>query len=374
MRLEAAMRERMMAKRRAFTLVELLVVIAIIGILIALLLPAIQAAREAARRTQCKNNLKQIGLATQGFVGVYKFFPLGGTVPWPQFDNYFHGKKPNGPLEQGLGWPYQIMPFIEEQSAQQNAAAVTDGALAANEAIAKFPIAAYNCPSRRGPTPHFAADKNLNSWLIDYAAILAGPSRNEAKAVDPANSDLPKDFDQLLNTPWNSISFLHWGCDQCKSILPGCVSTSFRNATYRGIIQRSDYNGYGADNPLNCHVGFTKKVGFSHITDGTSKTIWVSEKRLRPSEYQSGNGWDDRGWSDGWDYDLVRSTMWPLASDDEEPVEDKLAYALGSAHPGGVNAVFADGSVHAISYDIDRETLNLLGNRSDGETVDASSL
>src|SRR3954467_6058433 len=108
-------------KRAAFTLVELLVVIAIIGILVALLLPAIQAAREAARRTQCKNNLKNIGLSIHNLYSTFKFFPTGGIANDPIIINYLRDTQsvpnplgrvgpPNGPLEQGLGWMYQILP------------------------------------------------------------------------------------------------------------------------------------------------------------------------------------------------------------------------------------------------------------------------
>ena len=86
-----------------FTLVELLVVIAIIGVLVSLLLPAINAAREAARRTECTNNLRQLGLALANYHGANKRFPTGvagGEVARP---------------EQGYGWAVALLPFLEEQ-------------------------------------------------------------------------------------------------------------------------------------------------------------------------------------------------------------------------------------------------------------------
>src|ERR1700722_15988663 len=101
--------------RRGLSLVELLVVIAIVGLLVALLLPAVQAAREAARRTQCTNNLKQIGLALHNFVAARKFFPAGYvsnpadasmTPIDPNFD------------DAGLGWSWLVllMPYTEEST------------------------------------------------------------------------------------------------------------------------------------------------------------------------------------------------------------------------------------------------------------------
>ena len=367
-------------KRTGFTLVELLVVIAIIGILVALLLPAIQAAREAARRSQCKNNLKQIGLATLNFHDTHKFFPLGGTGRWPNYDKYFTGGKPNGPRTQGLSWPYQLQPFLEEQAAQQNAAAITnDTTKAGLKAIAAHPVAGYNCPSRRGPTLHRDETEDLNTWLMDYAAAQPGPSRREAETVGGSNSDLPKSFSNLLTSPWDEVNFLFNGCNNCQDDLgPGCnTGNQWPNATYRGIIQRSDWKAYKADNPLNCHYGFGRTVNIAQVIDGTSKTVWVSEKRLQPADYETGAGWDDRGWTDGWDYDVIRSTMWPVAQDENEPAGDELdalRWAFGSAHPGGINAVFADGSVQTISYGVDQELFNLLGHREDGEPIRTDAL
>src|SRR5687768_383902 len=109
------MAQRIQAGRiaRGFTLVELLVVIAIIGVLVALLLPAIQAAREAARRSQCKNNLKQLGLACQLHVDTHKFLPSGGWGDW------WVGCPDMGAGENQPGtWTYQLLSFIEETASR----------------------------------------------------------------------------------------------------------------------------------------------------------------------------------------------------------------------------------------------------------------
>lgn len=101
------------AHRRGFTLVELLVVIAIIGILVALLLPAVQSARESANRTECSNNMKQIGLGFQGHLDIHKFFPTGGNH-WRYPPEFTNGTPDIAP-QQRCGWGYQILPYVEQQ-------------------------------------------------------------------------------------------------------------------------------------------------------------------------------------------------------------------------------------------------------------------
>src|SRR6478736_2966650 len=133
-----------------FTLVELLVVIAIIGILVALLLPAIQAARESGRRAQCQNHLKQIGLAMHNHISSLSVFPTGGDGYNPDIRNYLTGTDvnnpanstgvPNGPNQQGLGWGYQLLPYLEEDALK---GITTMGRLASAK------VALYFCPSRR---------------------------------------------------------------------------------------------------------------------------------------------------------------------------------------------------------------------------------
>lgn len=152
--------------RRAFTLVELLVVIAIIGLLVTLLLPAVQSAREAARRSQCQNNLKQLGLAAMNLESAHGHFPSGGwdwdRAPTFEADNPLVGEK------QQAGWGFQLLPFLEESDIWKSEPRI---AIAA-------PINAFFCPSRREPQIVLFADHyappitggDLAHGLCDYAA------------------------------------------------------------------------------------------------------------------------------------------------------------------------------------------------------------
>ena len=99
-------------------------------------------ARQLAE-SQCKNNLKQIGVAVLNLESTQKIFPTGGDAPWPLVEWFSNGTKANGPRRQGLSWAFQVLPYLEE-------GAVYD--IASTEKIAQSPITLYYCPSRRPPT------------------------------------------------------------------------------------------------------------------------------------------------------------------------------------------------------------------------------
>ncbi|MGI9456235.1 MAG: DUF1559 domain-containing protein [Aeoliella sp.] len=151
----------------AFTLVELLVVIAIIGVLVALLLPAVQAAREAARRTQCVNQLKQMGLAMLNYENTRGEFPTGGTEPW-------HDQGPDTlKFSKGYGWMVQILPYVEQGALQSISAGYGEGDKDRDQVVRSTPVSLYFCPSKRGPIvrvlPASAEDCSQGCALNDYA-------------------------------------------------------------------------------------------------------------------------------------------------------------------------------------------------------------
>jgi prepilin-type processing-associated H-X9-DG protein len=340
-----------------FTLVELLVIIAIIGILIALLLPAIQSAREAARRTNCRNNLKQMGLALQNHHQVRRSFPTGGTLPWSgtggsstmPIVNIDANGKPHGPDKQTMGWGFQLLPFMEHESLYQ-----TPGTAAQRcAAVRKTPVPIYNCISRRTATKHVQTGDSLTpnateSVLMDYAAAI--PSRN-ILATQPDG-----DANALWqDPPGDRARFIPYG------------------RKYNGVIVRTNWD-MGAIPPRA--VGSTPPVRIKDVTDGTSKTFVIGEKRVYTGRYDAGDWGDDCGWSDGWDPDIMRLTSFRYQQDwmetnSTDPGYDN--YCFGSSHSGGMGAVFADGSVRTIAYTVLPAIFNRLGDRRDALPLDNSA-
>jgi prepilin-type N-terminal cleavage/methylation domain-containing protein len=363
--------------RRGFTLVELLVVIAIIGILVALLLPAIQAAREAARRSQCTNNLKQIGLGIQNHHDTRKSFPSAGTNS-EDFYTVVATVAALKPTMGRYGWGYQILPYIEENNIYQAARGFTPiepiPALG-NRALMEMPVQVYTCPSR-GPRVATIADGTLIS-LGDYAGVMFG----------------------YLGDQWMTNFF--------SSGNPVALKTQ-SDYTWRSIIVKSG------------HYDGTKYRAFriiraKDVTDGLSKTIAIMEKSAWAGDYNP-TGTLSENWHEtpGWAHNAHNPNMRSMrgdngsafgngnynryyesqpASDSDDLVGGKLRGGansanpdpqgseqfenFGSAHPGIMHAVFGDGSVRALVIDIDATqggTLFRLGCRDDGLTIQDGSL
>jgi prepilin-type N-terminal cleavage/methylation domain-containing protein/prepilin-type processing-associated H-X9-DG protein len=339
------------AESRAFTLVELLVVITIIGILISLLLPAVQGAREAARRIQCSNHLKQMALAIHSHVAAKDVFPTGGTIPWARLEDYSTNGLPWGPEKQGLGWGFQILPYIEQQAVYN---------LPTQVQVEQSAISVFFCPSRRpithgSSTPWYPVPAGYTyAVLMDYAGATSG---------DPP---------AVTNDDPHTLEFSFWQANSVDDRNGYVVSHGKR---WHGMLVRTNWDR--ASDPPG-PAGSTSPFGFARIPDGASNTLLLGEKRLNPANYYSGAWHDDRGWSDGWDPDTVRSTAYPPGADTDKPVigvggqEIDLGFAFGSAHSGAFNVAMADGSVRTLSYSIDRTIFNYLGQRDDGQTIDAS--
>jgi prepilin-type N-terminal cleavage/methylation domain-containing protein len=298
-------------RRGAFTLIELLVVIAIIGILIGLLLPAVQKVREAANRVRCQNNLKQMGLACHNHNDVHGLLPSGGLGWWQ--DRYV---LPTGTPAvydcQTWGWAYQILPFIEQDSLWRMPAG-QEGTLAAST------VKTFFCASRRQPMCY-----NNFSW---------GAPQGNAKMDYAGNGG--------TNGGW-------WGFTNGVNSLDGMFVPSSNGA------------------PTG-QTGSGMTTSVAQVPDGTANTMLIAEKYLVHPTY--GDCDDDQGWTDGWDNDTICFSSRSLPIQDGTNPSGSCGLIFGSAHSGAMQSVFADGSVHPISYSISATTWANLCNRQDGNPL-----
>jgi prepilin-type N-terminal cleavage/methylation domain-containing protein/prepilin-type processing-associated H-X9-DG protein len=315
----------MQQNRSAFTLVELLVVIAIIGILIALLMPAVQAARESARQTQCKNNLKQMGVGALQHVAAYGRYPAGGWG-WSWVGDPDQGAGQNQPG----GWIYNLLPYVEQQALHDSGVGQpSTQKMAAATIMTATPLPMLYCPSRRAVLGYTQTQVPFNA----NSTPLNARSDYAANAGDTGG-------DEFFSGP--------------SSISQGMDPTyTWDNTTgYTGIcFERS-------------------MIRVDHVTDGTSHTYLIGEKYLNPDSYTNGaDAADNENAYVGMDNDLYRVAEAP-------PMQDVSGigdtFVSGSAHSGGCNFVFCDGSVHMISYSIDLSVHAQLANRKDGIPLDES--
>ncbi len=360
-------RDPLSSSRRGFTLVELLVVIAIIGVLVALLLPAVQAAREAARRIQCSNHLRQIGLACANFEVTHKHYPSGG---W-RFNWTADPDRGYGPDQPG-SWMYNILDFIEQQNLRQLGAGTAMNSAARREAsiqLHQTPVSTYNCPSRGRPAVTIARWLSVReqTWLANVAQ-----SEGIVKADYAASSGDTLESDALNMYAPSSYA------DQRDSLWT--VTNDPDRPTSRGQPDNSRFFQSGI-------MFYRSKLEVQQIEDGTSNTYLAGEKWVNSDGYDGviqtnspGYSWgDNQSMYTGYDWDNQRVAWHPDAVGDQEdyqPSQDRAGLGapqpegkFGSAHPGGFNMAFADGSVQWVAFDIDPLTHRWQANRSDGQVI-----
>jgi len=311
--------------RRGFTLIELLVVIAIIAILVALLLPAVQQAREAARRSQCQNNLKQIGLALHNYHDVYRCFPPGGVTI---------GRCCGTPSR--ISWTISLLPYLDQSNLFNRYNSNLPNEHTANKFVREQYVDVYRCPSDvstdKLAIPASGPGRRLQYAPGSYRAVSGRTRRHPNWA----------DNEQI----WRDGGFAY---------------------RFRGLLH---HTGTGSARPER----------MADCTDGTSNTVCVGEYHTRTNNrrrtfwaytytsYNQSSICPECGNRTLLaDYDKCRRTR-PCGGNS---CSNPCKRGFGSMHPGGIQFLLADGSARMFSVNTNMYVLggmaSICGNELPGQ-------
>ncbi len=347
-------------RRRAFTLIELLVVIAIIAILIALLLPAVQQAREAARRAQCKNNLKQIGLAIHNYQDNYGQFPLSydGTLPIFTLGGPGSGTRVD-PDQPAISWISAMLPFIEQQTLYDqlvaNRAFDTPWSLwqsgqgygnPAVQQLAMTIIPTLLCPSNPQDLTNEGNPGSLCYFGGGGKGGFADGGGGGGTQYRGARTDYVGNLG-FVRTGWHDVQ---GNCVRgSENMNHGAQWSSPEWVT----TYSTDWDNYPRFRGCFWHRGSAK---ISQITDGTSTTIavfedhhWRFSRNDNPARFARNVIWISP-------VSTLNNLSKKINSANAENCygdNDNRGSGMSSVHSGGAHALMADGSVHFLSENID---------------------
>jgi len=329
---------------RGFTLIELLVVIAIIGVLVALLLPAVQQAREAARRSQCRNNLKQLGLALHNYHDAHGSFPMLGGF------NHTWGFLP------------MLLPFIDQTPLYNQWDSKQLAACASQQPIHLAHVPVLLCPS--DPSDPVRSDRGIPSASCnDGSDVLTFPVQARVTHYAGSNGDAYIVYESLGYTG-ASTSETQYGCGGCNDGDP-----TDGTCTRPG----SGFGGGPHHRGIFNYLNNTPPVRIRDVTDGTSNTILMGH--ISGLATGTDNVWTT---STGSAY----STSLPINFNVRASTQQGSYYyetgedpnngpwrgrGFQSHHTGGATFAMCDGSIRFLNENIDMKTYNAMGSRAGGE-------